>query len=99
MTAIVTGADGRPYMHRTAREEVFVAEMPRASSDPRATPHTGHALLVAWLDPVRPSDHPRAMVRCPDGRLLQVDAGAVCAADNLAGRRLGPAGPQARRFA
>lgn len=96
MTAIVTGADGRPYMHRVAREPVFVAEQPRPSSDPRTTPHLGHALLVAWLDPLCPGHAPHAMVRRPDGRLLQVDASTVFPAENLADRRLGPARTERR---
>lgn len=98
MTAIITGADGRTYMHRTARECVFVAEQPARSSDARATPHTGVVLLVAWLDPVRPGDAAHAMVRRSDGRLLQVDASTIYGAENVAARRLGPAST-ARRTA
>lgn len=99
MTALVTGADGRLYQHRTAaREQVFIAEMPGHTSCAFATPHTGHALLVAWLDALGPGGDDCVMVRLPCGTLRQVRADAVRPAANVATRRLGPAAA-ARRTA
>ncbi len=98
MTAIVTGHDGRHYHWIPGGlDPVFVAEQPR-SSDARATPHSGHALLVAVLEPVLGGE-PMAQVRLPSGGLIQVAAARICAADNLAARRLAPAPTLARRTA
>lgn len=99
MTAIVTAADGRLYQHVTApREAVFVADMPRITSNPRATPHTGLALLLGYLDPVQPGGERLARLRLPNGRLVEMRASAICPATNLATRRLGPAPIDLRRL-
>lgn len=96
---IVTGFDGRPYWRRGGgMEAVFVADQRGRRSACDAS-HVGHALLLDWLDPVRPADQPMARVRLPDGRVLQVHAGTVCAATGLATRRLAPARPFAVRSA
>jgi hypothetical protein len=71
---------------------VFVADMPRSSSDPRTTPHLGLATLIAWLEPVEPGQR-LAWVKRPDGRMLPVRESALCDAANVSARRLGPARP------
>jgi hypothetical protein len=73
---------------------VFVADMPRPSSDPHASPHFGHATLAAWLDPDQPGLR-LAWVRGPDGRLLAVRASALFPTVNLAARRIGRRHPLA----
>lgn len=79
--------DRRSYQHRYAGlEPVFVADAGRSSS---AWPcATGHALLVAWLDPIDPADPRLADVRIATGELRTVPAGAVCSAANLAAFRI-----------
>lgn len=106
MTAIVTGTDGRSYVHEMAGEApVFVTRTARAGAARQAAV-AGHARLVAWLVPVEPGLARRARVRLPSGRIVEVAAEAVCSAANIAragitrGRRAPPAsraaGPQAR---
>jgi hypothetical protein len=98
MTAIITAPDGRTYEWTSGGlEPVFVAEQVRTSAA-HATPHIGHALLVARLEPVMGGE-PMAQVRLPAGGLVQVAAARICAATNLATRRLGPATASARRTA
>jgi hypothetical protein len=93
MTQTVSGPDGRMYLHISAGlEPVFVAEQPRQSSA-ADTPHTGFALLSGWLAEPRPGADPRpvfARVRCEDGSLLPVHAGAICPIDGLAAHRILP---------
>jgi hypothetical protein len=97
MTAIITGHDGRRYLHTaTERRTVFVADMPRATNG-RGTPHTGHAVLVAWLEPLNPGGEPLATVRLPNGAMLPVRASAICDAATIAARRIGTAAQPARR--
>jgi hypothetical protein len=85
MTAIVTGTDGRLYVHQMGGEApVFVTEALDAGS---AAP-AGHARLVAWLDPVDPDGARRARVRLPGGPIVEVTADAVCNADNIARARI-----------
>lgn len=89
MTAIVTGHDGRPYIHSAASgEAVFVAEQVRMGSA-CGTPHTGFATLLGWLDPMRDGET-LARVRLPGGAIIDVRASAVCPAQGVAARRLGP---------
>jgi hypothetical protein len=106
MAAIVTGTDGRSYVHQMAGETpVFVIRTARGGAARQAA-IAGHARLVAWLVPVEPGLARRARVRLPAGRIVEVAAEAVCSATNVAragitrGRRAPPApqaaGPQAR---
>lgn len=90
MTAIVTGTDGRSYVHRMAGEvPVFVTGAARmGATSPAVTP--GHALLVAWLLPVEAGAW-RARVRLPAGQIVEVAAEAVCSAANIARIGIGPA--------
>jgi hypothetical protein len=81
MTAIVTGTDGRSYVHQIAGEvPVFVTATRGAVAS--------HARLVAWLVPVEPGLARRARVRLPAGQILEVAAGAVCSAANIAQARI-----------
>ncbi len=92
MTAIVTGTDGRLYVHQMGGEaRVFVTE----ALDAGAAAPAGHARLVAWLDPVDPDGERRARVRLPGGPIVEVAADAVCNADNIARARIAPAMRQA----
>lgn len=92
MTAIVTGTDGRLYVHQMAGEApVFVTEALEAD----AAPPVGHARLVAWLVPVEPGGTERARVRLPTGPIVEVAAEAVCNASNIAKSRIQLAGQQA----
>lgn len=89
MTAFVTGADGRTYQHRTAEPEpVFIAEQPRIGSA-CGTPHSGHATLLAWLEPMMGGER-LARVRMRGGGLVEVRASAICPAAGLATRRILP---------
>ena len=89
MTVTLHTLGGRQFALRPAEPElVFVAEQPRLNSA-CDTPHTGHALLRAWLDPVMGSE-PLACVELPSGALMHVRASAICPATNLAALRLGP---------
>lgn len=98
MTAIVVGNDGRSYHWISGGlEPVFVADQIRTSSA-SGTPHIGQALLVARLEPVLGGEA-MAQVRLASGGLIQVAAARICAATNLAARRLGPATTSARRMA
>lgn len=91
MTAIVTGTDGEPYVHRLAGETpVFVTEAVAAGSVPGAVP-AGHVRLVAWLVPPGARDPRRARVRLPSGQIVEIAAEAVCHADNVARARIAPA--------
>ena len=97
MTSIVTGHDGQPYLHSTTPPEpVFVADQRRATSA-AAQAHTGHAVLVADLDPVRPGMERLASVRLPNGRIVPVLACHIAAQTGLATRRILPASAPARR--
>jgi hypothetical protein len=97
MTAIVTGPDGRPYLFtRLPDRPVFVADMPRMGSA-CAQPHTGHATLLAQLDPVRPGSEPLAKVWLPNGRLIDVLACHIHEPGALATRRILPAAEAGRR--
>lgn len=99
MTAIITASDGHPYQFvHAVPEPVFVAEMPR-TSHAHGTPHTGHATLLAYLDPVRPSCERLALLRLRCGRLAEIRASAICPATAVATRRLGPATAAERRTA
>ena len=101
MTAIVTGTDGRSYVHQMAGEApVFVTGTARGASARQAAV-AGHARLVAWLVPVEPGLARRARVRLPSGRIVEVAAEAVCSAANIARARITPArrAPPARRAA
>jgi hypothetical protein len=92
MTAIVTGTDGRFYVHQMGGEApVFVTE----ALDAGAAAPAGHARLVAWLDPVDPNGARRARVRLPGGPIVEVAADAICNADNIACARIAPAMRQA----
>jgi hypothetical protein len=106
MTAIVTGTDGRSYVHELAGEApVFLTATARAHFAPQVA-IAGHARLVAWLVPVDPGGARRARVRLPAGQIVEVAAEAVCSAANVARTRItrsqhqpaaSPvAGPQAR---
>jgi hypothetical protein len=98
MTAIVTGTDGRSYMHQMAGEApVFVTEPASKVSAPQAA-IAGHARLVAWLVPVEPCLARRARVRLPSGQIVEVAAEAVCSATNIARARIGKARPPAARL-
>lgn len=90
MTATVQAPNGRPYEHHTAGQiPVFVAEQPGMGSA-CGTPHTGHALLIARLTPLREGDLPLAMVRLACGRTFPVRADAIAEATGLATRRILP---------
>lgn len=91
MTAVTLLSTG-PYRVVTAREDVFVAEMPRQRAA-SATPHTGHALLVAWLEPHGHAGERLARVRLPNGALITPAAAHVCPAEGLARRRILPTRP------
>lgn len=106
MTAIVTGTDGRSYVHQMAGDvPVFVTGTARGASARQAAV-AGHARLVAWLVPVEPGVARRARVRLPAGQIVEVAARAVCSAANIARAGITPArrpaaaprsaGPQAR---
>jgi hypothetical protein len=93
MTAIVTGTDGRSYVHEMAGEApVFVTEPAGKASAPRAAA-VGHARLVAWLVPMEAGGTRRARVRLPAGQIVEVAAEVVCSAANIARAGIG----QARR--
>ena len=93
MTAIVTGTDGRSYVHQMAGEApVFVTGTARGASARQAAV-AGHARLVAWLVPMEAGGTRRARVRLPAGQIVEVAAEAVCSAANIARARIG----QARR--
>jgi hypothetical protein len=77
------------YTLRSAREEVFVADQP-GRRPARYAAHTGHALLLGWLDPAGHAGEPLARLRLPDGTLRTVAAAHVCPADGLARRRILP---------
>ena len=89
MTAIVTGTDGRSYVHQMAGEvPVFVTGTAMGASAPQAAV-AGHARLVAWLVPVEPGVARRARVRLPAGQIVEVAAEAVCNAANIARAGIG----------
>lgn len=91
MTAIVTGTDGRSYVHVMAGDApVFVTETARAGVAPQAAV-AGHGRLVAWLVPVETGVARRARVRVPAGQIVEVAAEAVCSAANIARARIVPA--------
>jgi hypothetical protein len=97
MTAIVTGPDGRAYLFtRLPDRPVFVADMPRVTSA-AGQPHTGHATLLAQLDPVQPGSEPLAKVRLPTGRLIDVLACHIHEPGALAARRILPAAEAGQR--
>jgi hypothetical protein len=81
------------YLHISAGlEPVFVADQPRQTSAADQA-HVGFALLSGWLAEPRPGADPRpvyARVRCEDGSLLSVHAGAICPVAGLAARRILP---------
>lgn len=90
MTAIVTGTDGRSYVHRMAGEvPVFVTGAAGMAAAPPAIIR-GHARLVAWLLPVEAGTW-RARVRLPSGQIVEVAAAAVCSAANIARIGIGAA--------
>ena len=81
---------GRTFNLRPAiLEFVFVAEQP-VITGACGTPHTGFALLRAWLDPLTDSE-PLACVELPSGRQMHIRASAIASAANLATIRLSPA--------
>jgi hypothetical protein len=91
MTSIVTGTDGRSYVHEMAGEvPVFVTRTARGGSVRQAAV-AGHAWLVAWLVPVDPGVAGRARVRLPAGQIVEVVAEAVCSAANIARAGIGRA--------
>lgn len=91
MTAIVTGTDGRSYVHQMAGEApVFVTPTARGGAARQAA-IAGHARLVAWLVPVEPGLARRARVRLPAGQIVEVAAQAVCSAANIARAGITPA--------
>ncbi len=97
MTAIVTGTDGRSYVHRMAGEvPVFVTGATGTGATPRPV-ILGHVRLVAWLHPVEAGAR-RARVRLPAGQIVEVAADAVCSAANIARAGVVPSGrdPAAR---
>ena len=95
MTAIVTGTDGRSYVHQMAGDvPVFVTGTARGASARQAAV-AGHARLVAWLVPVEPGVARRARVRLPAGQIVEVAARAVCSAANIARAGIGEARPPA----
>ena len=97
MTAIVTGPDGRPYLYTAApHRPVYVTDMPRITSAADQA-HTGHATLVATLDPVQPGLEPLAKVRLPSNRVIDVLARHIAEPTGLAARRILPALPGLRR--
>ena len=97
MTSIVTGPDGRSYLFtRVPDRPVFVADMPRMSSA-AGQPHTGHATLLAMLDPIQPGGDALAKVRLPGGRLMDVLACYIHEPGALATRRILPAAEMGRR--
>jgi UDP-N-acetylmuramate--alanine ligase len=101
--APIVAADGRS-LARALRvagkvEPVFVdqiADMPRMGSA-CGQPHTGHATLLAQLDPVLPGSDPLAKVRLPTGRLIDVLACYIHEPGALAARRILPAAEAGRR--
>ena len=98
MAAIVTGTDGRSYVHQMAGETpVFVIRTARGGAARQAA-IAGHARLVAWLVPVEPCLARRARVRLPSGQIVEVAAEAVCSATNIARARIGKARPPAARL-
>lgn len=93
MTAIVTGTDGRSYVHEMAGETpVFVTDQ-ASNAFPSQAAIAGHALLVAWLVPMEAGVTRRARVRLPAGQIVEVAAEAVGSAANIARIGIG----QARR--
>lgn len=97
MTSIVTGPDGRSYLFtRVPDRRVFVADMPRMGSA-ISQPHTGHATLLALLDPVQPGGDQLAKVQLPNGRILDVLACYIHEVGALAARRILPAAEMGRR--
>ncbi len=89
MTAIVTGTDGRSYVHEMAGEApVFVNGAVELASAQQAA-IAGHAWLVAWLRPMEPGGARRARVRLPTGQIAEVAAETVCSAANIARARIG----------
>lgn len=90
MTVIVTGTDGRSYVHRMAGEvPVFVTEAAGMAATPPAIIR-GHGVLVAWLLPLEAGAW-RARVRLPSGQIVEVAAEALCSAANIARIGIGPA--------
>ena len=88
MTAIVTGTDGRSYVHQMAGEApVFVIRTARGGAARQAA-IAGHARLVAWLVPLETGVARRARVRLPAGQIVEVAAEAVCNAANIARARI-----------
>jgi len=106
MTSIVTGTDGRSYVHEMAGEVPVFVTATRKAGAARQAAIAGHARLVAWLIPVEPGLARRARVRLPAGQIVEVAAEAVCSAANIARAGIGLArrapmapratGPQAR---
>ena len=91
MTAIVTGTDGRSYVHEMAGETpVFMTE-PAGKASASQAAVAGHARLVAWLLPMEAGGTRRARVRLPAGQIVEVAAEAVCSAANIARAGIGPA--------
>ena len=91
MTAIVTGTDGRSYVHEMAGETpVFMTE-PAGKASAWQAAVAGHARLVAWLLPMEAGGTRRARVRLPAGQIVEVAAEAVCSAANIARIGIGPA--------
>ena len=80
---------GRTFSLRRATPRfVFIAEQPGITGA-CGTPHTGFALLRAWLKPV----NGRGLLACvelPSGRQMHIRASAICPATNLAALRLSP---------
>lgn len=91
MTSIVTGTDGRSYVHEMAGEApVFLTGTAGGRHAARAA-MAGHARLVAWLLPTEGRGARRARVRLPGGQIVEVAAEAVCSAANIARAAIGPA--------
>jgi hypothetical protein len=90
MTVTLHHLGGRTFSLRPVDPHfVFIAEQPGMTSA-AGTPHTGFALLRAWLDPVTDSE-PLACVELPSGRQMHIRASAIAPATNLATIRLSPA--------
>jgi hypothetical protein len=84
---------GLPYLVQPIEPApVFVADA-RVSSSALAGRHTGPALLVARLEPVRPAQPFLCRVRLPDGTLREVSDMAIASRQGLAARRILP-GPR-----
>jgi hypothetical protein len=97
MTAIVTGHDRRPYLYTAVpHRPVYVADMPRITSAADQA-HTGHAVLVAMLEPIQPGLETLAKVRLPSHRVIDVLARHLAEPAGLAARRILPARTPLRR--